>query len=344
MDGEGAAINLYNIRSGRSVKGAPVKGQCARDYFYGEDLKLERALQRLEAEYARIIRLVESAPGSINSDDLNTLRDFAYLQFSRTEMAMRRKREMMEAGHDMIYDGRNVPKPVLDISDRKIILSSMLMYLDTRMYVSDLKSCVIKNESRSQFVTSDDPAIMANRFAAQRLRTDSFGLKSSGVLLFLPLTPCLMLMSYDGNVYTLPDKAGGFLRIRDDADVLALNELQYLKAAENIYFRSWEQRDHIEQKFRAASPRRPLAWFDLYMFVPDGTLVQDGANAVVEKYRRATDEERATARETLMVQRNHYPIPSSWLSKLKYRRPVRAYYNGSAVGHVRKEEWLTSQR
>ena len=36
QDGEGKAINVYNIRHDKLIQNAPVKGQCARDYLYGE--------------------------------------------------------------------------------------------------------------------------------------------------------------------------------------------------------------------------------------------------------------------------------------------------------------------
>jgi hypothetical protein len=47
LSSEGAAINVFNIKRDRAVQDAPVKGQCARDYFYGKDLKLENKLVQL---------------------------------------------------------------------------------------------------------------------------------------------------------------------------------------------------------------------------------------------------------------------------------------------------------
>lgn len=42
------AINLFNIDKQKFIKNAPVKHQCSRDYFYGEDLIIEKALQPIE--------------------------------------------------------------------------------------------------------------------------------------------------------------------------------------------------------------------------------------------------------------------------------------------------------
>ena len=50
---EDRSINLYNIGADRLILDAPVKGQCARHYWYGEDGQLEALLSRLEGMFAR---------------------------------------------------------------------------------------------------------------------------------------------------------------------------------------------------------------------------------------------------------------------------------------------------
>ena len=46
QNGLGRAINLYNIDARRGIENAPLKSQCSKSYFYGEDLTLERILQQ----------------------------------------------------------------------------------------------------------------------------------------------------------------------------------------------------------------------------------------------------------------------------------------------------------
>ena len=41
-------INLNNIRADQLIPDAPLKGQCARHYWYGEDGQLEAILSKLE--------------------------------------------------------------------------------------------------------------------------------------------------------------------------------------------------------------------------------------------------------------------------------------------------------
>ena len=74
----------------------------------------------------------------------------------------------------------------------------------------------------------------------------------------------------------------------------------------------------------------------MVVMIPDGAAV-----AGARRYRRASDDEASKAQEAVFLTSITHPSPSAWLSKLKFRQPVRTYSNGSAAGHVRKREWLT---
>lgn len=59
-DGAGRAINLYLLKQDRRILNAPITGQCAKPYFYGEDGRLEKLLGQMEGAYASLVsRLVE---------------------------------------------------------------------------------------------------------------------------------------------------------------------------------------------------------------------------------------------------------------------------------------------
>ncbi len=335
LDRGGAAINLYNISRDVSVSNASLKGQCAKDYLYGADLKLEHLLQYFEGEYARIVRVIESTTDIPTQYDLEMLRDFSLLQYSRTEMAMKRMRMMFEGMHNATYEGYPVTLPKLDISERTMMLRSIQSYTDHRESITDLKVCVVKNRTQMDFVTSDDPAIFTSRYYIQRLQQNNFGLGSSGAVFFLPLSPRLLVICYDCDMYIIPNRRGCYVSTSSLRDVSALNELQYLKAAENIYFSSWNNRQQIETEFHATAPHRPDAWCRISVFVPDGF------NQMGERHRLATDEERSTSLERLIQISNLHPEPSRWFSKLRFRNSPRTFSDGSAAGHVRRHIWET---
>jgi hypothetical protein len=64
VDEQGYAIHLFNIKREKCIATAPVKGQCARDYYYGEDGLLEHILQGYEGRYATIVREIKQRSGT----------------------------------------------------------------------------------------------------------------------------------------------------------------------------------------------------------------------------------------------------------------------------------------
>ena len=86
---------------------------------------------------------------------------------------------------------------------------------------------------------------------------------NSGAVFLMPLTPRHAALAYDGNVYTVPLGSAQRVQLHDESDVLALNELQYLRAAENLYFADWNDRHRIEREFestREGARKRGAKW------------------------------------------------------------------------------------
>jgi hypothetical protein len=331
VDAEGHAINLFNIANALTIPNAPVKGQCAKDYLHGSDLRLEGALGQLETHYAKIVHPLASQT-SIATVDMPFLCSFAYLQFHRTATALQRKRDAGLDVQDAVYSGTSETPPQIDLSDRALIQESLETFSGLRHFVDDLKCCLVRNKTQRDFVTSDDPAILTNRYYMQRLNRCDFGIASSGVMLVLPLTPRYLLLCYDRGVYTIPEKDSNGIDVTSPADISALNELQYLKAAENIYFSNWSERNIIAREFETFRNKRPTSWHVVRMAV-----ATDGDPAI---YHEVSREEARSTQRSLLHQQAIFPRPSAWFSKMKHRTSVRAYSNGSAMGYVRKREFL----
>jgi hypothetical protein len=159
-------------------------------------------------------------------------------------------------------------------------------------------------------------------------------------------TPRYAAICYDNHVYTAPDLVDGRLVVKRDEDANAINELQFLKAAENIYFKDWETRQHIVDEYARYKGNRRDDWSVVTMLVPDDA-GKDGAmrrpDGTIQNYRVGTREEGMAAGSALMRMSFVYPVPSTWFPQLKYRGKPKTFYNGTAVGHVRKEEWLRSR-
>ena len=52
-------VALYNIKSGKTIPGAPIRSQCSRDYFYTKDRRFEDEFGRMEGRQAALLNQLE---------------------------------------------------------------------------------------------------------------------------------------------------------------------------------------------------------------------------------------------------------------------------------------------
>lgn len=232
FDSANLAINLFNIDRLKFIELAPVKHQCSGDYFYGEDLRLEKALQLMERTYGIALREILKSGYSLTDDHRDFLRRFWLLQYLRTDAASRRSVEMFAAMEAVI--GCEVSDFRLGI--REAVQVSMRAFAQYMDIADDMKICLLRNKTSIPFVTSDDPAVLTNRWYLEDRRTKgaSFGVHSAGNLLLLPLSPQVLCLGYDGDVYSVPHKSG-WVDVHHETDVRAFNQHQFLNCRANIF-------------------------------------------------------------------------------------------------------------
>jgi len=256
----------------------------------------------------------------------------AYLQYLRTEGAIEFRRTTAVEMQEVTHRGSSFSPPPMDLSDPAVAREMMSMFVTTRKHIADLAVCVIVNESSIELITSDDPAVLTNRVHIQRLKDNNFGLISSGAMLYLPLNPSRAILCYDKDAYELPARRNQFVNLSKDSDVAALNELEYLNARENLYFRDRGLLEQVRAGFWSAEPHRLSSRSRFWVGVKTGETATD------EHYRRATVEEERSLIPKLITFSPICPSPSAWPSILRFRRKIRAMNNGSAAGYVRLAE------
>ena len=299
-----------------------MKNQCSAPYIYGkEDLRLEHALGEIETAYARALRKV-IAGRSATGEDIGYLLAFMMLQFSRTKAAVERLRSMITGVEREVRSSTSGRLPETDTSARAMMLSSLRLYERVTPAVLDLRPCFLKNKSRVEFVTSDAPVCFTSRFHARR-DIQSFGIASAGVMFFMPLTPRLLLLCYDHNVYTVR-RIGRLVETKSERDVEACNELQYLNALENVYFGDWAQRTGIEASSAVAKERRPASGMRFTKFEEDG-----GVSGGMQRYRRMAPGERMERDSMIIGASPVHVFPDEWLSTVRFRRRMKYVSDGS---------------
>jgi hypothetical protein len=329
VDSSGLVINLFNLDRCRAIPNAPLKSQCSKNYFYGEDLRLERALQGIEGSYASMLSEITQPGYRLTTTHRQQLKDFWCLQHLRTEAIARRA---VVAAEQMLNDIEGQDSNYR-LTMRESIEMSVGMVPTIAQGIRDLRLCLIRNETILPFITSDDPAISANRWYQQDVRARNIapGLASAGALLFLPLTPNILCLIYDGNVYSIPQR-DGWATINSAKDIGAFNEHQYLGAFANVYFSNWDAQYLIEEAFAAISARRPTTRYRFHY------AILDRVEANAEVFREVSAAEAREHQRSIVHQEAVYPVPTSWPRLIRYRPDGHVWFNGSGGGYSR---WAT---
>lgn len=322
----GAAINIFNLDREKVIVNARVKNQCSGDYFYGRDENLESAISLVEGAYGSVLNELKKPGRSLDPMHKTVLLRFWLLQYMRTEAASKRGVEMAANLHD--FSDQKDPF-VYGIKDAVQI--AMLTYADLMSITDDLKVCLFKNKTNIPLITSDDPAILTNRWYQEdkRIAGRSFGLQSSGALAILPLTPKLGFIAFDGDVYSIPHQ-NSWVETKKDADILALNQHQLLNCFANVYPGDVQDTKLLLGQYKVALPRRLAGRHRLHLAVRDATVGDH------TRYRIVSAEEAKTAKvDTLAhTEANHYR-PTHWPTFIRWRKPGAVYTNGTQLKYIR---------
>lgn len=327
LDGADSAINLYNIDRQKFIERAPVKHQCSGDYFYGKDPLLESAIQSIESRYGNALRELLKPGYALTDEHRYLLKLFWLLQHLRTEAASKRSVEMTDATQNVI--GRKDSTFRFEI--REAVQMAMKTFAESMDSVADLKVCLIRNRTRTPFFTSDDPAVLTNRWHLESARTKghSFGLHSAGDILLLPLSPQTLCLGYDGDVYSVPHK-NGWTEVRRDADVEAFNQHQFLNCRANVFVQDSAHFQLVHEAFWGAAPRRPEKRHIMHYAVLDR---REGEFA---RYRVVNGAEAGDHEEAMIHIQVVHARPAVWPRQIPWRLNGFVFTNGTGVGYVRR--------
>lgn len=331
IDGAGHAVNMYLVERDRPVFAASIRGQCAKPYLYGKDGRLERLLGHLEARYGQLMSCLADERYRLNTDDEWLLRYFILLQSRRTveqiEHGFARMSEMAhffqkaEEAHGNQWDPMNTPT-------RERVMQELMLSVHKQMQnhvLDDLKVVIVRNKTRHEFVTSDDPAVTTNRWLLQRKSINIFGTNAAGLLMFLPLGPRLLALLYDPAVYNVNAAAPKKVDLTKEADVAAFNGHQYMRAVASVYFSRKEDASRVACEFKAALSFRPEAW-DRFTVAR-----KNGGTASHTHYTVGTADEVSKENEIMFHLAREWPLPKSWPSILRYRSSAEGFTRGRAI-------------
>lgn len=326
LNAEGLSISLINIDRKKLITNAPVKYQCSGDYFYGQDEKLEAAIQHLESGYGMALKELLINSSSFSNYSKTALKSFWLFQHLRTEAAAKRAVEFAEETRELA----EASPEAFSFGIKEAVQSACRAFVNVMHGIDDLKFCIIKNRTSVPFITSDNPAVLTNKWRLVNDRSPgrSFGLGSAGLLAILPLTERLLFLGYDGDVYSVPNQRG-VVEIRNARDAIALNRHQYLQCAANVYIHDPSRSAELIEHYSEIAHARPESSHVIHYAELEGTIGNH------ERYVVVPREKLSKAKEAIMHMQVVHANPEIWPSQIQIRRNGSVYTNGTGLGYVR---------
>lgn len=241
------SINIFNIPLQRTIVDAGLKNQCYRDYMYGKDPSLEKGLSIIEGAVSGMLKKVisESSLDGLTPHDRESFLFYLMIQHARTAYSVDTHDEQTDRLMKYLLQGEvkklNISQESLDaikitqVDSARYVVSTAAAHYPLLI---DLEWRLINSVDGQEFLTSDNPAVFYNQFLSSRRYMSNTGVATKGLQIFLPLSPSLLLMLYDADVYGVGDRREKDIFVKNSNDVAQINNLQFISASENVYFRS----------------------------------------------------------------------------------------------------------
>ena len=255
-------LHLLNLKRSLEVKNAKLRHQCYRRKLYGPSDDIEDKLSHLEGWIAPCIQTIrdkEILP-SPQSDGHQAILAFVALQLLRTPARGAKLNQLLDKAMKQVYskDPRLVKEEIerLEFGFKNPVLWGLRNATFIIECIRDLSARLVVSPD-NMFLTSDNPAFKYNQYCEEIQYQGTTGAKQRGLQIFVPVSPRLLLILYDREVYDLRffDRFSRKSKAAQ-SDVDSLNKMQLISADENVYFSNWEQLEYIRGIFSEAENLR----------------------------------------------------------------------------------------
>jgi hypothetical protein len=230
----GRRMSLFLLAKRELVRGVTPQSQCRRPRYYDREPGLEAWLADLESDASVAIREVvrTNRPPARGSPSELDLLEFTLIQRGRTPAAEKFADAMVDEVGRLFPNARNLH----ETNPKDHLLFTMDVAEDSIDDVRDLALKLLYNTTDVEFITSDAPVVVHNQWSQQVEDRGTAGYLSSGLQIFLPVSPRHMLLFYDAKVYRVGRSTDRAVPIARRRDVENLNALQLNSAIASLYY------------------------------------------------------------------------------------------------------------
>ena len=218
-----------------------IEGQAQKPFYYGEDGKLENSLMKIEYHASIVLNKVCEIHKIIKEpfEDYFRILHFIINIYTRNPNQAETLLRSDEGFNN--HFAKHKSSPYIDsllsnkLTSEKAIEFSISQSSRISRMCLDLSAKLILNETKTPFITSDNPTIKYN-IISESYEMMSASFTSIGLQIFLPLSPNLMIMFYDPEAYKIQGVTGDIISIKEESEIFQLNLLQVLNCTNCLYF------------------------------------------------------------------------------------------------------------
>lgn len=252
-ENNGKQIGVFNLLNEIFVSKGKLKTQGSKNFFYGQDGLIEDELANIEnilAQQLQKITSKEEIPKKLTKEHIHLLSFLCITDLRNPVRINIFKNGFLEIGKQLIELDPNIDlkKFIPELSHDDAVKMSMSNISEVVEEILDLDFKILKNTTKQPFLTSDFPIVKYNQFLESRnwpLSKSGYGL--SGLQIFIPLNPEIMLLFYDSEIYKVGDKKQKIVLINDLLDIENLNILQFVNCFESIFFNEKTSEEYIQK-------------------------------------------------------------------------------------------------
>lgn len=238
-------IGIYNLKNHFFKQKVPLRHQCSKTFFYGEDEIIENFLSQMEGKFDGFFKEI------ISNKDLNK-RDLEELHCLLTFFVLTDIRSLTSIenfkGFSTRFNALNVGVDMPEMGHQQTVNIMFSLFLDVLPTVLDLDYKLFKNSTNTKFITSDYPISKYNLlFETIPAYFSVTGYRSKGLIVFLPINPTLTVALFDKSTYKIGNKKDKVLNITHDKEIDQLNLLQFLNSHDAVFFNECISEEYIHK-------------------------------------------------------------------------------------------------